>query len=89
MIVLIFAVIGKVFTLDALMSVFFFGMIAAVCLLVWLLCTLDPRTVRWIDIASPVRLPFLGAGRGSDARLIEEQIAERERRLTALGLIEA
>lgn len=92
-VILILAAIIKVFIADALMGVFFAGMAVVVCFVVWLLCGLDPRDIRWIDVASarisPFSLypsiPFGYSRRGSDAQMIEEQIAERAQRLTELG----
>jgi hypothetical protein len=84
-VILILAAIIKVFIADALMGVFFAGMVVVVCLVVWLLCGLDPRDIRWIDVASAqvspfslypsIPIPFGYSRRDSDARMIEEQIA--------------
>jgi hypothetical protein len=91
--ILILAAILKVFIVDALMGSFFAGMVGAVCLLLWLLCGLDPRDIRWIDVASaqlspfsmnPL-IPFPYFRRGSDARMIKKQIDQREQRLRELG----
>jgi hypothetical protein len=77
---------------DALSGVFFLGVLLAFGLLaIWLtrLCNF-----RWIDLASsrvygnPLNPCFVYPNMrrcNSDAQLIEEQIAERERRLSELG----
>lgn len=92
MVVLISAAIFKALIADMLMGIFFAGMVVVVCLLVWLLCAVDPRDMRWIDAASVQMspfsmypsIPFSSVRRGSDVRIIEEQIAQREQRLREL-----
>ncbi len=80
----------KVILQDASMGIFVAGMVAAIGLFIWLLGSF--RTFRWIDIASVRWSPFsLDAAVPSgyhdclsDARLIEDQIAQREQRLSEL-----
>ncbi len=89
-VVLVIAVIVKVLLQDALMGIFVAGGVAIICLFIWLIGS--SRTFRWIDIASMQWAPFsLDASvpsgyheRRSDAQLIEDQIAEREQRLSDL-----
>jgi hypothetical protein len=76
---------------DPLMGVFVLGLGAAIVALIWLA---GDRRVRWIDVASQHMtlfiigpgIPFTMRRSASDALLIEEQIAERERRLLELGV---
>ena len=87
---LVSAVIVKFLLQDELMGIFIAAVVAATCLLIWLLGS--SRSFRWIDIASVQWSPFsLDAAvpsgyheRRSDAQLIEDQIAEREQRLSEL-----
>jgi cytochrome bd-type quinol oxidase subunit 2 len=91
------ALIVKAFMADPFMGGFFAVLAVVACLLLWL--TRGPNSSlpflrgRWVDAASS-----MGAGislypgvasvrltRRSDAREIEDQIAERERRLAELG----
>lgn len=80
---------------DPFIAGFFAALMIVVCAIVYLIFSPhDPRR-GWIDLASPpvsFAYPpkgigaFLFAARPSDALVIEEQIAARERRLTELGV---
>ena len=92
-VLLVIAVTVKVILQDAFMGIVVAGMVAAIGLFVWRRRIF--RTFRWIDIASVQWSPFsLDAAvpsgyheRLSDAQLIEDQIAEREQRLSELSPI--
>jgi len=87
---LVIAVIVDIILQDTFMGVFGAGVVAAICFFIWLFGSF--QTFRWIDIASlqwsPFSLvgavPFAYYGRRSDAHLIEDQIAEGEKRLSEL-----
>ena len=88
---LVVAVVVKFMLQDALMGIYIAGVVAATCLFIWLIGS--SRSFRWIDIASVQWSPLsLDAAvpsgyheRRSDAQLIEDQIAEREHRLSELN----
>jgi hypothetical protein len=79
---------------DPLYASFFVLIVVALCAIVYLFFSPNDHRRGWIDLASPpIRFayppsrfpPFLFAARPSDALVIEEQIAVRERRLIELG----
>ena len=80
---------------DSAVAIFVTALVVVVCAIVYFI--FSPRDPRrgWIDLASPaVRFAyppkgigtFLFAARPSDALIVEEQIAARERRLAELGV---
>jgi hypothetical protein len=74
-----------IFGTDALLAAFFVFMIAVMAAVIWLIMNLGVggRAPGWIDLASPpARFTITSP---SDARVIETQIAARERRLAELG----
>lgn len=76
---------------DPLAGVFAVGLGGAIIAFLWLA---GDRRVHWIDVASlrvspfsmAPGIPFAARRSVSDALMIEEQIAERERRLLELGV---
>ena len=76
----------KMSLIDMLRGVYFVGTLLIFGSgIVWLMSSSD---VRWIDIASQTRRPyfsFIFRRSASDAELLEQQIADRERRLSELG----
>jgi hypothetical protein len=87
--ILILALVIKVFVADSLMGIFAAGAFFLVILFGWIVFSSHER---WIDVASlrtsPFSLdpaiPFFYGRLGSDARSIEDQIAQREQRLMEL-----
>ena len=73
----------------AVYSGLFLGLFAVVAAILWLFHyapSADLFQLRWIDLASA---PLFGSSfsfRRNDVQMIEEQIAERERRLAELGV---
>jgi hypothetical protein len=96
--IIVTALLIKLFAFDALMGVFFVGLAIAVAVLLWLIpgsnVSAARARLRWTDLASwPLSgislessITDLPLNRRPDAQIIEEQIAERERRLAELGV---
>jgi len=96
----ILALATKLFLFDTFYGVFFVGvaLIIFVAGIIWLVGYPDPRDkhrpLRWMDFASPPLQysntftdlsSFLLRRPVSDVEMIEQQIADRERRLSELG----
>jgi hypothetical protein len=87
------AVIVKIFLSDTGSGIFAAFIAAVTILLLWILFRSDGtgRPFSWIEFAASPPLPYTQFtqpyyfGRWNDLKIIQEQIAERERRLLELG----
>jgi hypothetical protein len=89
-VVLMLAVAVIFFQFDAVYAIYFVGMMLVAGGFFWVINIIWPlKPLFWVDLASPLRMRsqiFPGKGFRSNAEIIEQQIAEHERRLTELGV---